>query len=524
MSIKKIINIILAGLFLFSFISTSSVFIMLNRSQDNARIVNYTGMVRGSSQRIIKLELYNKYDDSLIANVDKIITGLLQGDKDLKLPKPRNKEYINKMQEVNSYWKDELKPEIINSRNIKNFKALLEKSESFFDLTNEAVNITEIFSSKAVSTIKMLNVVIFLLNFVCIIMTGIIVYKKILNPIKEIELAANQMRKGNLDIEMKYKSNDELGKLANSIQSTIISMRNYINDIDTVLYKISKGQMNISIQMEYIGDFKRIKKSMLNIAESLSETLGQFSTSARYVRKASEEVALSSEKLSQGAIEQASVVEEFTASIQEITDSIDKNTEYIEVTNKKSSDSKDNALEGSNFMDKMLEAINQIDVSSKDIVKIIKIIDSISNQTNLLSLNANIEAARAGEAGKGFTVVATEVRLLADQSSQAVKSISEIIKESLERVEQGKKIAYDTSNKLKEIVKSTEETAKLTNTILEISEKQKICLADIQYGTEQVGNLVNMNNSTSQENFTISKELSEQADILNTMIEKFNII
>lgn len=524
MSIKKIINIVLLELLIFSFISTSSVFIMLNRSQSNARVVNYTGMVRGVSQRIVKLELCDKYDDSLIENVDNIITGVLQGDTNLKLPKPNDKNYINKMQEVNNYWKDELKQEILNSRNVKNSTALLEKSEKFFELTNEAVDIAETFSFAAVSNVKKLNVVIFLLNVLCILAIGFIVYRKVLNPIKEIEIVANEMRKGNLDIEMKYKSNDELGKLAYSIQSTINSMGNYINDIDEVLYKISKGEMSISIEMEYMGDFKRIKKSMLNIAESLSNTLSQFNTSAKCVKKASEEVAVSSEKLSQGAIEQASVVEEFTASIQEITDSIDQNTEYIEITNKKSSASKDNALEGSDFMNKMLEAINQIDSSSKDIAEIIKIIDSISNQTNLLALNANIEAARAGDAGKGFTVVATEVRLLADQSSQAVKSISEIIKESLIRVEQGKKIAYDTSNKLNEIVKSTEETAKLTNIILEVSEKQKTCLADIQYGTEQVGNLVNMNNSTSQENFSISKELSSQADVLNDIISKFHII
>lgn len=524
MNIKRIINTILIWLLLFSILSTFLLFVMLDRSQSNARVVNYTGIIRGGSQRILKLELYGKPNDELIAKADKIILGLLEGDKDFELPKAKDKDYINKMKEVNSYWKDELRPEIISLRTTKDSAVgLFEKSEKFYDLTNEAVNCAEIFSSKAVSNIKIINIAIFFLNAICLIGIGIIVYKKVLNPIKEIERAANEMRKGNLDVEIKYKSKDELGKLAYSIQSTIDSMKNYINNIDVVLYKISNGEVNIFITMDYKGDFSRIKKSMINIAKSLKQTLTQFNISAECIKKASEDVAISSEKLSQGAIEQASVVEEFTASIQEITDSIDKNTEYIKKTNNKSSISKNNALEGDKFMDNMLKAINQIDVSSKNIAEIIKIISDIASQTNLLALNANIEAARAGDSGKGFAVVATEVRQLADQSSKTVEAISEIIKESFVRVEQGKKIAYDTSIKLKEIVKSTEETSELTNIILEISEKQKTCLSDIQYGTEQVGNLVNTNTSASQENSDISEELSAQAELLNNMIIKFNL-
>lgn len=358
--------------------------------------------------------------------------------------------------------------------------------------------------------------------FIALIITYFIT-KGLTKHIKEISLAAEEVSKGNLKIKLEYKSNNELGNLAHSIRSTISSMKSYISNIDEILNQMSEGNMAINIDMDYKGDFKRIKHSMLNISTSLREALSEIDNSAESIKKSSQQVANTSEILSQGAIEQASVVEEFTASIQEITDSINKNTEYIENTNEKSSISKANATDGNISMEKMLEAINEIDKSSKNIAEIIKIIDDIANQTNLLALNANIEAARAGEAGQGFAVVANEVRQLADQSSEAVKNIANTIQESIAKVNQGKQIAYDTSDKLKKIVESTEETSQLTNTILEISERQKTCLIDIQHGTEQVGTLVDTNSSTSEENAKVSQELADQSEKLHFLISKFNL-
>lgn len=341
--------------------------------------------------------------------------------------------------------------------------------------------------------------------------------------IKEIAAVAEEVSNGNLKVELDYKSKNELGHLAHSIRSTVRTMKSYIGNIDEVLDKLASGDMTVKVDMDYKGDFKRIKHSITNITKSLRDSLLQIDKSSETIKKSSGQVANTSEILAEGAIEQASVVEEFTASIQEITDSINKNTEYIEITNKKSALSKSNATDGNISMEKMLEAINEIDRSSKNIADIIKIIDDIARQTNLLALNANIEAASAGEAGAGFAVVANEVRQLADQSSEAVKSIANTIQESLVKVNQGKQIAYDTSVKLKEIVKSTEETSELTNTILEISEKQKTCLIDIQHGTEQVGALVNTNSSTSEENSIISQELNSQADNLHSLISQFKL-
>lgn len=423
---------------------------------------------------------------------------------------------------------------IVDGQNLKATDLVKNQYEPMYEKSNDIVlKLFEIVNqdsqnfvktSKNIKNMVIISITVMLLIGVAIaIFISYAITISLTKHIKEIADVAEEVSNGNLNIELEYKSNNELGHLAHSMRSTVRCMKTYINNIDDVLDKMSEGDMDVSVDIEYRGDFKRIKESILKISNSLNEALTQIDNASEYVKKSSEKVANTSEILSQGAIEQASVVEQFTASIQEITDSINKNTEYIEITNKKSSISKSTAMEGNESMKKMLKAIDEIDKSSKNIADIIKIIDDIANQTNLLALNANIEAARAGDAGKGFAIVADEVRELADQSSEAVKNISETIQKSIERVNQGKEISRDTSNKLEEIVKSTEETAELSNTILEISERQKTCLLDIQHGTEQVGNLVNTNSTTSEENSIVSQELSQQADRLHDLISQFKL-
>lgn len=414
------------------------------------------------------------------------------------------------------------------------FEIIKDEYEPNYDKANELISqLSDLVYGDIAQLVSLANnvrdrviitIVVFLfISLIIAIFISHSITSNLTNHIKEMVTAVEEISKGNLDVNLEYKSENELGYLAHSVRSTATILKSYISNIDKVLSSLSKGNMTVKIDMDYIGDFKSIKQSMLNIGSSLKEALTQIDIVSECVKKDSDKVEETAATLSEGAIEQASVVQQFTASIQEITDSINKNTEYIKMTNDKSALSKQNAMDGDASMEKMVNAIDEIDKSSKNIEEITKIINDIASQINLLALNANIEAARAGEAGKGFAVVANEVRQLADQSLEAVKNISKTIEESIERVNQGKAIAYDTSDKLKQIVKSTQEAADLSDTILEISERQKTCLLDIQNGTEQVGTLVNTNTATSEKNYSISQELSSQSERLHKLISQFNL-
>ncbi len=345
----------------------------------------------------------------------------------------------------------------------------------------------------------------------------------ITKPLKEIGLAADQIANGNLNINLDYQDDTELGSLSDSIRSIISTMQHYIYNIDEVLKIIGNGDLTSTITLDYIGDFASIKKSMEHITSSLLTTLTAIDQSAEQVKAGAQQVSSTSQNLAEGSSEQASVVEEFIASIDNITDHIQQNTEYIKVIEESSQTAKANAHQGSASMEQLLVAIKEIDLSSNKIVQITEIISNIAAQTNLLALNATIEAARAGEAGRGFAVVAQEVRTLADQSAETVHTIGNIIKESLAHIHTGQLIATDTSSKLKEIHDSTYKTAEMVSTISRVSDQQRDSLDEIRKGIHQVGKIVQTNASLSQENTSISEELFSTSEHLKNLISHFKL-
>lgn len=427
---------------------------------------------------------------------------------------------------INNYLldkKNQAALELLNNKYEPIYEEIIVNILKLFELVNQDGSEFVDIANSTRDKVVLVSLALLAVGIIIAVIISISITKSITQPIKELSNMSKEVSNGNLNAKFEYKSDNELGLLSKSMGLTVDTMKMYVNNIDDVLNHMSNGNMTATITMDYKGDFKRIKQSILNIGASLNQALTQIDLSSGYVKEGSNQMATSSQTLSQGAVEQASVVEEFMASIQEITESINKNTEYIKLTNEKSNLSQKEATDGNKSMNEMLEAIDAIDKSSKNIAEIIKIIDSISSQTNLLALNATIESARAGDAGKGFAVVATEVRELADKSSETVKEISKIIQESLSKVNRGKEIAYNTSKQLQKIVVSTQETAELAETILEISEKQKDSLADIKKGTEHVEILVNTNSATAEQNSAVSQELSSQADTLHNLISQFKL-
>ena len=356
-----------------------------------------------------------------------------------------------------------------------------------------------------------------------VVLLCIYVVRSIKRPIKEVETAMKKLSSGDLSVDVKYISKDELGVLADSVRTMVKELSGYISNIAYITGEISEGNMTISIDTDYQNDFAPIKKSMEQIIVSLNDTLLQISTASHQVAAGSEQMSAGAQALSQGATEQASSIEELAASITEVSEMIRQNASHAQQASNNMDETTLGIEHGDQQMQNLVVAMNEIERTSGEIERIIKTIDDIAFQTNILSLNAAVEAARAGEAGKGFAVVADEVRNLASKSAEAAKETTVLIQSTLAAIKNGSAMVTETGKSLDQISDKAQIVNELVKKIAEASDTQASSIQQINVGINQISSVVQTNSATAEESAASSEELSAQAETLKTLVSHFKL-
>ena len=461
----------------------------------------FTNMKKGMTTKQ-ELSIYNDIKDSLTkySEVSSQIIALMQE---------------NKHAEGNQLASESAVP--ISNRIRASTDALIR------DKTTAGNQIEKTLTAQAATTNIGILIVI-LGSLILSFMIALKISKSISKPVTEMADAAKRMADGDLSVQITVdNSKNEIAQLSAAFSETIATLKAYIADIAVGLEQMAKGNLNVGAKVEFKGDFKQLQYSIDGIVISFNDALTQIRQSSEQVSAGSEQVSSGAQALAQGATEQASSVEELSATISEISTEVKQNAEHATNASVNASRVSSEIQISNGYMSKMVTAMSQINDSSNQIGEIIKTIEDIAFQTNILALNAAVEAARAGSAGKGFAVVADEVRNLASKSAEAAKDVTVLVENSVRQVENGTKIADETSISFLQVVESVKVVADTIEKISEASIRQSDAIGQVTLGVEQISGVVQTNSATAEESSAASEELSGQAQILKEIVKKFKL-
>lgn len=377
-----------------------------------------------------------------------------------------------------------------------------------------------------VNRMILMTVIIFVLGLAGIILVIRMIAAGMVRPLKKLTGAAQEIASGNLDVEVQIDSADEIGMLGNAIGDTVTRLKAYIIYIDEiagVLGQIAGGDLRFELKQDYSGEFQVLKEGLLQIQDRLTGTLRHINEVAGQVAEGAGQISQVASTLATSSTDQSGAVEQLDAAIREVDRLSGGNRQDAEDAAKSAEIAGGYLEDGNRKMRELAETIEEMKVTSQKINGIMEIIEDISSQTNLLSLNASIEAARAGEAGRGFSVVANEVGSLANQTAGSSKETGILIRTILETIEKGAAAAADTAHTMQEVMENAKDATERMKDISNSTKREEDALKRLTREADEITGAVESNMAISEESVAASEELASQAEALRKLVGEFRI-
>lgn len=348
----------------------------------------------------------------------------------------------------------------------------------------------------------------------------------IAKPLGELESRFAGFADGDLKSEFPTSdAKDEIAGLMNTSHDMVDRLNAIIFDVERLCKEMGDGNFNVNTDCEdaYVGDFRHLLTAIHTMNSNVSSTLTEVNEAAEQVNVGATNLAEAAQELAEGATDQAASVEEMVATMNTLSEGLKDTTNSVDRAYQQATKCAADAQVSREEMGNMVASMNRISETSKKIENIISEIEDIASQTNLLSLNASIEAARAGESGRGFSVVADQIRTLADQSAKSAVDTRTLVESTLYEIEEGTKVAYRTSDVLDGVVEAIQRIADAAKMLSEDSEQQALAMEQADAGIERISDVVQSNSAAAEESSATSQELSAQAMSMHDLVGRFEL-
>ena len=402
--------------------------------------------------------------------------------------------------------------------------------EVYSDLT-EIMNIKVTNGSALSDRLSIISIVVPVIIAVVIVLAIVLsshlgtgIADGIVTPTVKLRDRLEEFAKGDLSSPFPdAETQDEIAEMVEIARHMAATLNFVIADEERLLGEMANANYDVRSEdsTRYRGDLEQIYLSLRELKRQMATTIQSIDEASTQVSAGSTNLAEASQSLAEGATEQAGAVQQMQATIMTITDNIVLAAEKAEESYQLAQQYADEADRSRGEMEMMVAAMERINEASQKIGNIISEIEDIASQTNLLSLNASIEAARAGEAGRGFSVVADQIRQLAEQSSTAAVETRELIEGAIREVEQGNEAAERASASIKIVVEGIGKIASSSKMVSSTSADQATAMKQAEQGVNQISEVVQSNSATAEESSATSEELSAQAVCLDELIGKF---